>query len=781
MNISRFFGSTNREAMRQVRLALGPDALIVSNRRVNGGVEILATDATSGAADGELPIPEQVQVEPSRMAPLPPAVPAGGADVMDAIGALRGALEGRIDELMWSNQLKRAPQAAVLFQSMLGFGFSTALLRAMLKRLPEQLSPKAALQWARQELVKHLPVPDSEDALWRPGLALALVGPTGVGKTTTLAKLAARAVRRFGPQNVVLLTTDTYRIGAHEQLKIYGQILRVPVHVAQDATELRQIMQGIRPDQLILIDNVGISQRDSYVAEQAAMLANTGRTVQRLLVLNASSHGDTLDEVARTYRNDGGTPLAGCIITKLDETLRLGAALDTTIRYQLPIHYVSIGQKVPEHLLFLSSAELIDKALLAAPSSSALYAPTEADFAALLSLAKPQAGQEAQQQAQEARRRFLLPGLLATTRPHQQALPQETISRACQEVDEQTASAEAFDQWHAFVGGSPVPLDNGGLARHLLARAQSDIARDASAACVLITHDQASVSTQREGRGKLRYSLVGSPQAGILLSPLQSLQFADGWLSSCGEGALTAPDTAQAWLHPLAWFGEHAVRAQQLHVFEGGSAQVWRRLGATGANWAVQCGGATAVAHEDCMTTVGALAKQAAYRPVAAAAWGSVLKTCVGRPLAQVAIWAGVHDVALRQRGQPDMALRLLHVRIQDRQDGKVLKQFSAISQATFDDAVLVQALVLRHEQKWVLRAVQAFWRVFAQPGAAGTAQEQAMLAVQMGLASWQLLQSGHTDATRQVLAYLCQDAGQSPGSAAAGVLRLFAMKEVLE
>src|SRR3546814_4024113 len=103
-----------------------------------------------------------------------------------------------------------------------------------------------------------------------------------------------------------------------------------------------------------LIDNVGISQRDRYISEQAAMLASSGRRVNRLLVLNASSHGDTLDEVARTYAGDGGSPPIGCIITEIDEASRLGAALDTAIRYQLPIHYVSNGQKVPENLILRS-------------------------------------------------------------------------------------------------------------------------------------------------------------------------------------------------------------------------------------------------------------------------------------------------------------------------------------------------------------------------------------------------------------------------------------------
>src|SRR3546814_17820789 len=122
-------------------------------------------------------------------------------------------------------------------------------------------------------------------------------------------------------------------------------MLRVPVHVVQDAQELRRIVQGIAPEQTILIDNVGISQRDRYISEQAAMLASSGRRVNRLLVLNASSHGDTLDEVARTYAGDVGSPPIGCIITKIDEAHRLGGALDTALRYTLPIPYVYNGDR----------------------------------------------------------------------------------------------------------------------------------------------------------------------------------------------------------------------------------------------------------------------------------------------------------------------------------------------------------------------------------------------------------------------------------------------------
>ena len=178
----------------------------------------------------------------------------------------------------------------------------------------------------------------SEDTFLSGGVH-ALVGPTGVGKTTTLAKLAARCVAREGCDQVAMLTTDNFRIGALEQLQIYGRLMGVPTHSVRDAGELRRLLAELGSRKIVLIDTTGISQRDRHVAEQAAMLCDAGKTVRRLLVLNAASQGDTLDEVAHAYRNGVGEDVAGCIITKLDEASRLGAALDTAIRHRLPIHW----------------------------------------------------------------------------------------------------------------------------------------------------------------------------------------------------------------------------------------------------------------------------------------------------------------------------------------------------------------------------------------------------------------------------------------------------------
>lgn len=454
MNVSRFFGATNREAMRQVRMALGPDALIISNRRVNGGVEIMAADQTSvGAAtdDGlsRSAAPSGPVMAPTRTAPMPAAPSASPADVMQALGSMRGLLESGFDELMWGAQLRKAPQAVTLFQKLLALGFSTALLRAMLKRLPQVASARVALQWCRDELTANLPVMTNEDELWAPGTVLALVGPTGVGKTTTVAKLAARGVRRFGPSNLLMITTDTYRIGAHEQLKIYGRMMRVPVHVAQDRSELIRLLATASPDARVLIDNVGLSQRDRHVREQAAMLCGLPRPVKRLLVLNAASQGDTLDEVARAYTQDGGSPLIGCLVSKLDESPRVAPALDIAIRYQLPIHYACTGQKVPEDLVHMDAASWVEQALLPAQPASALFSASAADLAALMEIPSGTTEPQSQKSGQPAA--AAMPSLMALMASSNGALDHELLRKACDELDTCEAYTAAYQHWRRLM------------------------------------------------------------------------------------------------------------------------------------------------------------------------------------------------------------------------------------------------------------------------------------------------------------------------------------------
>src|SRR5690606_28571963 len=204
----------------------------------------------------------------------------------------------------------RAPMGIAVFRELLGAGFSTALARTLSERLPHNLDREQALAWVRNELASHLPVLDDDKGLLAGGGVFALVGPTGVGKTTTTAKLAARCVMQYGADKVAMLTTDGYRIGAHEQLLIYGRILGIPVLPATDAAALREALHELRGKHIVLVDTIGMSQRDQNVAEQAALLCGASRPLRRLLVLNAASQGDTLDEVAHAYRaGDGSLPM----------------------------------------------------------------------------------------------------------------------------------------------------------------------------------------------------------------------------------------------------------------------------------------------------------------------------------------------------------------------------------------------------------------------------------------------------------------------------------------
>ena len=203
-----------------------------------------------------------------------------------------------------------------------------------------------------------------DDIVTRGGI-YALVGPTGVGKTTTTAKLAARCAVRYGASKLALLTTDSYRVGAQDQLRIYARILGVTVHTVSDHQDLRQALDSLRGKHLVLIDTVGMSQRDTKWSEHAFLLAHP--EIQRLLLLNAGAQAQTLEEVVNVYRRqpEHCDPLreAGCVVTKLDEAAQIAPVIDIAIRHRLQLAYISSGQRVPEDLHAPNSAYLVHRSL----------------------------------------------------------------------------------------------------------------------------------------------------------------------------------------------------------------------------------------------------------------------------------------------------------------------------------------------------------------------------------------------------------------------------------
>jgi len=305
--------------------------------------------------------------------------------VMSELSSMRGMMEEQFAGLLWGERQRRNPLQSTLTKQLFAAGFSAQLVRMMVERMPELENADAGMEWVQSVLGANLPVLENEEALMERGGVFALMGPTGVGKTTTTAKLAARCVMRFGASKVALLSTDSYRIGGHEQLRIFGKILGVSVHAVKDAADLQLALAELRNKHIVLIDTIGMSQRDRTVSDQIAMLCGAGLPVQRLLLLNATSHGDTLNEVVQAYRSAEGQPeLAGCILTKLDEATNLGGVLDTVIRYKLPVHYVSTGQKVPENL-YVATKKFLIKSAFCIPRDRSPFVPHDDDIPALLS------------------------------------------------------------------------------------------------------------------------------------------------------------------------------------------------------------------------------------------------------------------------------------------------------------------------------------------------------------------------------------------------------------
>lgn len=189
---------------------------------------------------------------------------------------------------------------------------------------------------------------------------IALVGATGVGKTTTVAKLAARFAARHGNRDVALVSTDSYRIGAHDHLMAYGRILEVPVLIAGNKHGLRDVLLSTRHKKLVLIDTAGMSQNDMRLAEQLATLRGEGERVRNYLVMSANTQTPGLNDIARAFN---AAQLKGCIITKEDEAVSLGGVLTVIARHSLPVIYVADGQRVPEDIHPARPDQLIRRAV----------------------------------------------------------------------------------------------------------------------------------------------------------------------------------------------------------------------------------------------------------------------------------------------------------------------------------------------------------------------------------------------------------------------------------
>ena len=377
MNVKRFFAQDMRQAIRLVREAQGADAVILSNRNVDGGVEIIsATDydesllensgleaapQTTAAAQ---PAASDRDTSTERAERTPPASQAVNwsqdpaiVSMKEEISQLRGLLENQLAHLAWGDLDRREPLHTDVMRRLHNMELSTSLIEQLSAPAVHARDEAHAWQLALAELSSTVPVADND--LLDQGGIVALVGSTGVGKTTSIAKLAARYALRHGRRHVALVTTDSYRIGAHEQLMTYGRLLDIPVQVASDHNELRSTLNSLADKRLVLIDTAGMSQRDVRLTEQFTTLADSGIPIRTLLVLSATLHTSVLNETVQAF---SAVPIEAAILTKLDEAASLGGVLSAVIKHRLPLMFTTNGQRVPEDMHPARAQDLVQQA-----------------------------------------------------------------------------------------------------------------------------------------------------------------------------------------------------------------------------------------------------------------------------------------------------------------------------------------------------------------------------------------------------------------------------------
>lgn len=462
MKIKRFFAKDMRSALAEVKRTLGPEAVIMSNKTVSGGIELVAAydpdtapaqamssarrqntvtpiEELAGGAEKQQAIansleallqrqqeeaapqqtemvPQQPKAEPVQQAqPIEPEKPSPAnlqepvahvagqivaetrilndaqvaarlaaqdnqmETMRDDMAAIRSLLEHQVSGLMWQEVERREPMRALLINKLQKLGFTGQVADQISCFIPEGLNKDEAWQQTLDLMQSQIQT-TSNDILQKGGV-VALVGPTGVGKTTTVAKLAARFARRHGADSVAMITTDTYRIAAAEQLQTYGRIIGCTVKVAKDADELNAVLAQLRQRKLVLIDTAGMSQRDMRLTDQLETLMRNSRLrIRPYLVLAATAQGAVQEEIVRRFKK---LPLSGCIFTKLDECLSIGESLSVSIQNSLPISYLTDGQRVPEDIKVADAGDLIARAekMAAASAVTEHQFSTEADYA----------------------------------------------------------------------------------------------------------------------------------------------------------------------------------------------------------------------------------------------------------------------------------------------------------------------------------------------------------------------------------------------------------------
>jgi flagellar biosynthesis protein FlhF len=389
MKIKRYTAESMRAALAQVRVEQGADAVILSSRRGEEGIEVIAAvdyDEALFADVRQQRVAVKAEAAPPAPAPAPPAAPkaatppaapkaatppaatppgspprvvppprlaaparprtdAGFSLMQREMQEMRRLLETGMAGMTWSDKRVREPLKAQVLEQLTAMDIAPDVAMAIAEQAPRRTSLENSANIPLALLIKHLPVGNDQTCVT--GGITALVGPTGAGKTTTIAKLAARWCLRHGPKDLALISTDAYRIGAREQLMTYARILDAPMYSANSGRDLARLLARLSSKKLVLIDTAGMGPRDVRLSEQLAALKLGAAKAKVLLALPAQGEGQALEEIMQAFA--GVSPQA-CIITKVDEAASLGGVLSATIRHKLKIAYLCNGQRVPEDL-----------------------------------------------------------------------------------------------------------------------------------------------------------------------------------------------------------------------------------------------------------------------------------------------------------------------------------------------------------------------------------------------------------------------------------------------
>jgi len=359
MKIKRYVAADMRAALRAIREEQGADAVILSTRRIAEGVEVCsAIDLELAAGQGTLAETAALkQLERTALQELErEAAEAANRSVAEELRSLRNLLEQQVAALAWNDFTRREPLKARSLADLATLGIERTLALQIVAELPAALTDEQAQRTPYAVLARRIQT--CTPPVERSGV-LALIGPPGSGKTTTLSKLAARYVLEQDAANLVLISADDERLGSHEQLRSLGRVLGARVETVTDPDALEARIKSL-PGRMILIDTPGAAGRDSNAAARFTALRSRCAALQLMLVLPSSAQSGVVDEAVTHF---GPEVSHCCALTRLDECVSLGGVLSALVRSQLPLAYVCDGPVIPDNLRPARAHQLVARAI----------------------------------------------------------------------------------------------------------------------------------------------------------------------------------------------------------------------------------------------------------------------------------------------------------------------------------------------------------------------------------------------------------------------------------